>query len=81
MEKPLLKEFNYYIEHQEELVRQYMGKYVVIKGNIVLGAYISKIEAIKATTKEHELGTFLIQLCNPGSENYTQTFHSRVTFA
>jgi len=81
MKKLLETEFQYYLDHQEELVKKYNGKYIVIKGSKVLGSYNSDIEAIQETTKEHELGTFLIQKCEPGSESYTQTYHSRVSFA
>lgn len=73
-------EFKYYLDHQEDLVREYKGKFVVIKNQQVLGAYDSEIEAIEVTMQDHELGTFLIQKCEPGSESYTQTYHSRVTF-
>ena len=81
MAKPLEKEFNYYLSHQDELVKKYNGKYVVIKGTRVLGAYVSEIQAITETFKKHKLGTFLIQKCEPGDQGYTQTFHSRVAFA
>lgn len=80
VQKPLAKEFQYYIDHQDELVRKYNGKYIVIKGTAVLGAYDNELEAVTQTSKDHELGTFLVQKCAPGSENYTQTFHSRVSF-
>ncbi|TET82182.1 hypothetical protein E3J38_02580 [candidate division TA06 bacterium] len=80
MDKPLEKEFKYYIKHQDELVKQYNGKFIVIKNRKVIGEYDSELEAIKETTKEHELGTFLIQKCKPGSKSYTQTYHSRVSF-
>ena len=73
-------EFHWYIEHQDELVRQYDGKWIVIVGHEVIGAYDSDMEAYSETTKTHELGTFLIQLCGPGVENYTQTVPSRVSF-
>lgn len=76
----LEKEFNYYLEHQEELVKKYNGKFLVIKDCNVIGAYDSELEAVEKTTKEHELGTFLVQKCEPGSESYTQTYHSRVAF-
>jgi len=33
------------------------------------------------TSKKFELGTFLVQKVEPGTESYTQTFHSRVAFA
>lgn len=80
MPKPLEKEFEYYINHQDELVEKYRGKFIVIKDNEVLGAFDSDLEAIKETTKKHELGTFMVQKCEPGKESYTQTFHSRVAF-
>jgi hypothetical protein len=76
----LEKEFNYYLEHQEELVKKYNGKFLVIKDCNVIGAYDSELEAVEKTAKEHELGTFLVQKCEPGSESYTQTYHSRVAF-
>ena len=74
----LEKEFNYYLEHQQELVNKYKGKIIVIKDNEVLGAFSSEIEAINKTSEKHELGTFLIQKCEPGRASYTQTYHSRV---
>jgi len=76
----LEKEFNYYLEHQEELVKKYNGKFIVIKDCNVIGAYDSELEAVEKTAEEHELGTFLVQKCEPGSESYTQTYHSRVAF-
>lgn len=76
----LEKEFQYYVDHQEELVRQHNGKFIVIKGQEIIGVYDSEMEAVEKTSAEHELGTFLIQKCEPGSESYTQTYHSRVAF-
>jgi len=80
MEK-LEKEFNYYLEHQDELVEKHNGKFVVIKDCNVIGAFDSELEAIEKTTGQYELGTFLVQKCEPGSESYTQTYHSRVALA
>lgn len=81
MEKPLEKEFEYYLRNQAALVKKYNGKFVVIKGGQVIGAYDSDIEAISEASKKHELGTFLVQKCEPGTDSYTQTFHSRVACA
>jgi hypothetical protein len=81
MANSLKKEFEYYLQHQDELVKQYNGKYIVIKDSVVIGAYASDLEAVTITSREHELGTFLIQKCEPGTSSYTQTYHSRVTFA
>ena len=80
MDKALEKEFDYYLQNQEELVNKYNGKHIVIKDCKVIGFYNSDIEAVEETAKNHELGTFLVQLCSPGNENYTQTYHSRVAF-
>jgi nitrogenase molybdenum-iron protein alpha/beta subunit len=77
----LRKEFEYYLAHQNELVEKYNGKVIVIKNGAVIGVYDSDIEAITETAKEHELGTFLVQVCEPGPSSYRQTFHSRVAFA
>lgn len=76
----LEKEFKYYIENQNELVKKFLGKFIVIKDNQVIGDYDSQSEAYSETIKTHSIGTFLIQHCMPGTENYTQTFHSRVVF-
>jgi len=81
MKVHLKKEFQYYLEHQDELVEKYNGQFVVIKNNKVIGSYDNEMDAVRQTVKEHELGTFLIQKCEPGSDSYTQTFHSRVSFA
>jgi hypothetical protein len=74
----LQEEFKYYINHQDELVRQYDGKFLVIKDQQVRGAYDSELDAYKAASEEYELGSFLIQQCVPGDTAYTQTFCSRV---
>ena len=80
MSKPLEKEFEYYLKHQDELVEKYTGKFIVIKDKEVQGVYESEIEAIEESSKVFELGTFLVQHCLPGDESVTQTFHSRVAF-
>ena len=76
----LEKEFKFYLDHQNELVEKYNGKFIVIKDEDVIGAYTSESDAIETTAKTHELGTFLVQKCEPGTAGYTHTFHSRVVF-
>ena len=80
MENPLEKEFRYYIDHQDDLVKHYNGKVIVIKNGQVIGVYESEIEAVEETSKKEEPGTFLVQKCNPGTDNYIQMYHSRVAF-
>ena len=73
-----LREFQYFIAHQKELVQKHKDKFVVIKNCEVIGVYDNELEAITETQKVQELGTFLVQVCKPGKESYTQTYHSRV---
>jgi len=78
MAKPLEEEFRYYLGHQDDLVAEYDGKVLVIKGQQVIGVYDDEGEAVEKTAETHELGTFLVQLCSPGTDAYTAVFHSRV---
>ena len=73
----LEKEFDYYLAHKAELLKKYDGKFLVIKNQEVVGAYDADLEALLETSKTHEMGTFLIQKCEPGDESHTQRFHSR----
>lgn len=77
----LEKEFQYYLENQTELVKKYNGKFIVIVGNTVVGIYDSEGDALIESKKKYEIGTFLIQLCSPGKESYTQVFHTRAYFS
>lgn len=78
--KPLEKEFQYYLKNQEALLLKYNGRVIVIKDEAVIGDYSSEVEALMETKKAHPVGTFLIQKCSPGSLDYTETYHSNVSF-
>lgn len=78
---PLKKEFEYYLAHQEELVRKYDGKFIVIRGNEVVGSYDDELRAVEETQKKYPAGTFLVQFVSPGDSAYSQSFHSRVAFS
>jgi len=81
MKANLEKEFRYYLEHQDELVGQYRGKFIVIKDQKVIGVFEAELAAVQETAKDHPLGSFLVQQCEPGQESHTHVFHSRVAFA
>ena len=81
MSDRLKAEFEFYLAHQDEMVEKYNGKYIVIKDRRVLGSYDDELTAVRETQKSYELGTFLVQKVSPGTEDYTQTFHSRVVFS
>jgi hypothetical protein len=77
----LEREFKYYLDNQEELLKKYSGRVIVIVGESVIGDYANEVEAYTETIKKHKVGAFLLQLCVPGKDSYTQTFHSRAIFA
>ena len=81
MTNALEMESKYYIDHQDEMVEKYDGKVVVIKDGAVLGAYNDELTAVTETRKNHTIGTFLVQRVSPGTDAYTQTFHSRAVFS
>jgi len=70
------EELKFFIANQEELVRKYKGKTLVIKGACVLGAYSSALEAYSQTLKTHKAGSFMLQPCTAGANAYTVTINS-----
>ncbi len=74
-ERPLEREFAYFIEHQDELAKKYQGKVIVIVGDEVVGAFETELDAVRKMSEVHEPGTFLVQRCERGSECYTATYY------
>lgn len=75
----LKKDYQYYVDNQDKLARQYAGKYLVIKDEAVVDAYDSEIDAYEAAKEKFELGTFLIKPCTPKGTDTVQVFHTRAT--
>lgn len=80
MDTPLKREFEFYLANKAKLLAENEGKYVVIKDQAVIASYDDELTAVTETEKEHELGTFLVQLVQRGDEADTQMFFSRVVF-
>lgn len=74
----LEQEFQYYKDHQEELVKAYKGKFLLISGKEVKGAYGLETEAYLDGKKRFGLGRFLLQYCSPGKDSYTRKLHHRI---
>lgn len=73
----LKTELQYFLDNQDELVKKYGGKYIVIKGNKVIGNYDHGLDALYLTQEQgHKLGTFLIKWCLPSEECYTTIDHN-----
>ena len=70
------RELAFFITHQDELVAKHRGKTLVIRGEDVVGAYATPLEAYIAAQKEFPVGTFMIQPCQPGPGAYTVTINS-----
>ena len=71
------EEFLYYIAHQDELVRLYSGKVIVMKDHEVVGVFENEHDAYWDSVRRFEPGTFMIQLCTPGREAYTIRAHQK----
>ena len=74
------KEYQYFEENRDFLLKWHRGKFIVIKKDKIIGSYDSEAQAYADTIKKHKLGTFLIQLCLSDKEIPPQVFHSRVIF-
>ena len=62
-------DFNWFLNHYDELYREYGHKFIVIKNKEVLGVYDSVREALDNT--DEDLGTFIVQECNGDESAYT----------
>jgi hypothetical protein len=74
----LENEFKYYLERQDDLVKEYNGRIIVIVNGKVVGVYGSKIDAYLDSVKEYNPGTFLIIECTPGADSYNIHQRSRI---
>lgn len=67
------QELQYFIRHQDELVARYRGSVLILRGDQVVGAYPTPLEAYLAGLRDYAIGTFMIQPCEPGPAAYTVT--------
>ena len=72
----LLKNFEWYQQHQDELVQKYNGQFLVIVDCTIQGAFATEEEGYAFASGRYDPGTFMLHLCGPGAENYTVTFYS-----
>lgn len=70
--------FQYYLDNQSELVKEYNNKYLVISDNNVVESFDSEDEGYYYAIEKYGLGNFILQLCTPGEEAYTQHFYSPI---
>jgi hypothetical protein len=74
----LRKQFDYYVANQDDLVRQFNGRFIVIADESVAGDFDTELAAYEFGKANFKAGDFMIQRVAPGMDSYSQTFHSRV---
>ena len=67
----LEKEFQYFLDNQADLFKQFPYQYLAIKDQKVIGVYDSQLDAYFQTQEKNEVDSFLIQFCSPGQEGFT----------
>jgi hypothetical protein len=67
----LVNNFYWYLANQDELVKTYNGKHLVIVDKKVVDAYDTHAAAYLNAEKKYGLGNFILQECTPGNEAYT----------
>jgi len=74
------REFHYYKAHENELVKQYNGKFIAIVGEQVVGVFDEEFTAYQEMKAKYGLGNFLLQHCVPTADRQVQRYRSRVAF-
>lgn len=73
--------FKYYLDNQDDFVKKYDGKYLLITPDGVKGAFDTQTEGYDIALKNFGKGNFMLQLCTKGDKAYSQHFFtSRVAF-
>lgn len=57
---PNFKEYLWFEAHEEASLQQHLGRYIVIKGEQVIGDYGTRKHARQETLKKHEADSFII---------------------
>lgn len=73
----LKKEFDWYVQNQDELVKKYDSKVLAIKNQEVIGVFESFEDSLKIFDN-HEYGLVMFHKCGPGEDNYIAKFYSPV---
>ena len=73
----LSRQLEYYKAHQEEFLRDYEGKALLIHNEQLVNAFDSRTDAYQYGKRNFKPGTFFIIRCTPGDSEYTMSYTSR----
>ncbi len=80
MIKNLSENYNYFMDHLDEIVQGHIGESVLIYDGNIIGYFSSDLAGYREGMKRYSPGSFLLGKCLPKKEDYVQHFHSGVTF-
>lgn len=72
-------EFEYYKKNRDIFLKKYLNKVIVIVGEQIIATYSTIAEAIENTSKDYEIGTFLVKEVKENEQPII--FRSRVRYA
>lgn len=75
-EKERKEDFDYFVEHYQELYNKYGHKFIAIQNSKILGVFNTEPEAITEISKKYPIGTFIVQECNGNESGYTNYISS-----
>lgn len=64
------EDFVWFKEHYKEFQAEYGHAFLAIKNKRILGVYNTYGEGVRATAKTEDIGTFIVQECDPQCEAY-----------
>ena len=64
-------DYKWFLDHYDQLFREYGISYLAIKDEKVIGAYSSYAEALHEAEKQEPVGSFIVQYCNGNESGYT----------
>lgn len=69
----LQQHYDYYVSHEEELVKKYAGMYIVLSDAMEVFAFNDEDVAYDFAVKNFGIGHFLLHRCVEGSLDTVQT--------
>jgi hypothetical protein len=74
------KDYEYYVAHREEYLREHAGEFAVVEKETLLGFFPDEMSAL-VFMKDHEVGNFLVKKVIPANEDFVE-YHTRaISFA